>query len=73
VLGEPEEAMASYRRALDIDPDFAEAHNVIGVALARSGRREEALAHLEQAVRLAPDNPEYKENLRVLRAGKLRD
>ena len=69
VLGQPEEAMSSYRRALEIDPNHAEAHNVLGVALARAGRRDEALAHFEAAARLAPENPEYRENLRVFRGG----
>jgi len=69
MLGQAEEAMASWRRAIEIDPDYAEAHNVIGVALARSGRRDEALAHFERAVRLAPENPEYRDNLQTLRGG----
>ncbi len=73
VLGQPEEAMLSYRRALEADPGFAEAHNVIGVALARAGRRNEALAHLERAVHLAPENQEYKDNLRFLRDESPRD
>jgi Flp pilus assembly protein TadD len=73
VLGQPEEAMSSYRRALEVDPDYAEAHIVIGVALARAGRRDEAIAHLERTVRLTPENEEYTDNLRFIRDGRPRE
>ena len=34
LLGKVDEAIADYRRALEIDPDFAEAHINLGLALA---------------------------------------
>jgi len=39
------------------DPSDAQAHRRLGVALRRSGQIDEAFEHLEQATRLAPDDP----------------
>jgi Flp pilus assembly protein TadD len=66
-LGRTEEAIRSYRRAISVHPDNAEAHNMLGVALFRSGDPEAARSHLEEAVRLAPDALEYRTNLEVVR------
>ncbi len=42
--------------ALQIRPDFAEAHYYLGVALTKMpGRMAEALSHLEGSLRLKPD------------------
>ena len=43
---------------LELKPDYAEAHNNLGIALVQQGRFEEALAHYGQALRL---NPAYAE------------
>src|SRR5262245_54683803 len=51
----PAEAEASYRRALEIRPQFAEAHADLGVALVQQGRMAEAAVSLEQAIRLRPE------------------
>jgi TonB family protein len=48
-----DDAIAEYRTALNLQPDLAEAHLWLGEALPLS-QRQEALEHLEQAVRLAP-------------------
>jgi Flp pilus assembly protein TadD len=39
-----------------VDPDAADAHINLALALARQGNVDEALAHLAQARRLQPDN-----------------
>jgi tetratricopeptide (TPR) repeat protein len=62
-------AIDSYRNALGANPHYAEAHNDLGVALAMTGRREEAIAELAAAVRLAPDMREYAANLASAGAG----
>ncbi len=49
-----EEALASYMRALEIAPDFAEVHNNIGTLLGTLGRGNEAIPHFERAVALRP-------------------
>ena len=47
-------AIASLRRAVELDPQFAEARNNLGVFLLQSGNVEEAVAHLRAAVALSP-------------------
>ena len=61
--GKVEEAIAHYEQALRIKPDYAEAHNNLGIALAQAGRIEEAIAHFEQALRIKPDYAEAHCNL----------
>jgi Flp pilus assembly protein TadD len=55
--------MSSFIKALEIRPDYAEAHNNLGVALARQGRLEEAIARFGEALRLKPDYEEARTNL----------
>jgi len=40
---------------LRIDPGYAEAHNNLGIALARKGRIEDAVVHFREALRIRPD------------------
>ena len=54
-LGRLEKAVASYRSALKIKPDFAEAHNNLGAALNDLGRPGEAVSSLTQALQIKPD------------------
>ena len=42
--GKPDEALACYRRALELKPDYAEAHSNLGIALKDQGKLEEAVA-----------------------------
>ncbi|MBI4770800.1 MAG: tetratricopeptide repeat protein [Chloroflexi bacterium] len=50
------QAETAYRRALELDPDFAPAHHRLGDLLARLGRNAEAEAEYRRAVELAPDD-----------------
>ena len=50
--------MKSFRSALSIRPDWAEAHSLLGSALARDGKYAEAEAELRKAVALKPDYAE---------------
>ena len=50
------EALAKYREALAINPDYAPAHAGMGEALARLGRYEEALPALERALAVGPSD-----------------
>ena len=56
---------AHYEQALRIKPDYAEAHNNLGIALAQTGKIEEAIAHYEQALRIKPDYAEAHNNLGI--------
>ena len=59
-----EEALAATRKALEIDPSFAEAYLLIGDILRfDEKRRDEALAAYRSALKIKPDLPEPYENL----------
>ena len=47
--------MRCYRRALELDPAFPEAHNNLGSLLKDLGRLDEAACHYDRAVDLRPD------------------
>ncbi|HTS17364.1 MAG TPA: tetratricopeptide repeat protein [Verrucomicrobiae bacterium] len=49
------DAIAQYREALRIMPDYAEAHNNLGFALQQMGRLPEAMEHFHQALRIEPE------------------
>jgi len=53
--GKPDEAIANYRKALAINPDFAEAHNDLGIALQEQGKLDEAVASYRMAISLKTD------------------
>jgi Tfp pilus assembly protein PilF len=48
------EAITAYENILAIDPNYAEAHNGLGVIYSIQGKFEPALQHLQKAVALAP-------------------
>ena len=50
--GRAAEAAEHYGRGVELDPDYAEGHNNLGVALAREGRFADAIAHYKAAVAL---------------------
>ncbi len=68
--GQIEEAIAHYRKALEIEPNFAEAHDNFGVLLGQHGRFDEATAHLQQALKIKPDYAEAHNNLGNALAGQ---
>jgi adenylate cyclase len=52
-----EQAVHHFKAALDLNPNFAAAEGSIGFALALDGQSEEAIIHLDQAIRLSPRDP----------------
>jgi tetratricopeptide (TPR) repeat protein len=63
--GHVEEAIAHFKEALRLKPDYAEAHNNLGHALETQGRIEEALAQYREALRVYPDYFEAHSNIGV--------
>lgn len=58
-------AIAGFKKALQIRPGFAPAHNNLGVALKDQGRLQEAVASFSKAVELKPDFAEAHNNLGI--------
>ena len=54
LLGKTGEAAERYRRALELQPDLAEAHCYLGSILVDSGMLDDAKTHLERAAALQP-------------------
>jgi tetratricopeptide (TPR) repeat protein len=48
-----DQAIVEYRKSLDLDPNFAPAHLVLGQAYEQKGMLKEAAAELEHAVTLS--------------------
>jgi tetratricopeptide (TPR) repeat protein len=69
-LGRNEEALAAYRRALELDPQLAVAHYNLGLAQLALGQGDEAMGSFRQALALQPDYPEAHTNLGVVLAGR---
>jgi adenylate cyclase len=51
-------ATVEFRRALEINPKFAAAHGYLGWTLAFDGNTEQAIVHLEEAIRMSPRDPQ---------------
>ncbi len=65
-LGRLPEAEAAQRRALDLQPDHAEACNHLGGLLQAQGRAAEAEAAYRRAIGLRPEDHRYYNNLGIL-------
>jgi tetratricopeptide (TPR) repeat protein len=61
--GRSNEAIAGYRQALALMPDFAKAHSNLGHLLFEQGRLEEAICHLRHAIACAPELAEPHNSL----------
>jgi len=65
-LGKNEEASSNFTMAVQLNAHFAEAHNSLGVSLARQGRFDEAIAHFSKALQIKPDYPQAQRNLALV-------
>lgn len=59
VEGKIQEAVDSWKKALEVDRKFAPAWHSLGVVFFKQKLNDEALFHLREAVRLKPDNRLY--------------
>jgi tetratricopeptide (TPR) repeat protein len=56
MLGKPVEAEQAFKQAVELDPTSSDAHFSLGYALFSQKRLREAVAELDEALRLDPDN-----------------
>jgi len=68
-----QEALAAYRRALEIDPEFADAHCNLGALHFNQERADLARACFHRALQLDPGHPEANLNLGAILEGEGRD
>jgi len=61
--GQTGEALRHYQAAVRLDARYAVGRFNLGCLLAKVGRRDEAVAQLQEALRLQPDYPEAKQKL----------
>jgi tetratricopeptide (TPR) repeat protein len=61
--GRVDEAIAQYRDAVTINPDYAEAHANLGSALNQTERLEESEEQFRLALQHDPSNPAFQNNL----------
>jgi len=61
--GKNSEAIGGLRMLLAMYPDFALAHNDLGVIYYNEGEKDRALEHYEEAARIEPENATYQKNL----------
>jgi tetratricopeptide (TPR) repeat protein len=58
-----DEAISHYQKALEIKPDYAEAHNNLGLAFFQKGQMAEAITHYQKALEINPNNAAAQNNL----------
>jgi tetratricopeptide (TPR) repeat protein len=74
-LGQDREALSAWRKAVELQPDFAAGHLGIGTLLAGSGQEQAAIEALSEAIRLDPSSePAYRQLVELLlRAGNAKE
>ncbi len=68
--GQINQAIASFMKAIEIKPDWADIYNRIGIIYARNGYYAEAEKAFLEAINVDPGNQNAKMNLDKLRSGK---
>ena len=51
-------AVEEYERAINLNPNFAAAHGYLGFTLSLAGRSDQAIMHLENAMRMSSHDPQ---------------
>jgi len=74
-LAQYDNAIESYKEAIELDATLSKPHNNLGLAYAALGRMSEAAAEFNQAVKIKPDHAEAHYNLGIayLQLGKKKE
>ena len=67
---QPKEAAENYRKALRLDPAFIQAHNNLGLLLAKEGKFDEAIEHYRAALAIDPRAADVHNNFGIALLGK---
>jgi tetratricopeptide (TPR) repeat protein len=65
-MGRPDEALAHFLKALELNPSYGDAHYNLGVLLEKMGRIEEDMAHYQKALEINPNYIDAHNNLGLL-------
>ena len=63
--GKLEEAIAHYRQAIQLNPNYADALMALGSSLQEKEDNEQAIAYYQNVIALHPDNPSVHNNLGI--------
>ena len=63
VGGDAQNVEKELKTAIDLNPQFADAYNLLGVAEMRNGQLAESMQHLSTAIRMSPRSEMYISNL----------
>jgi len=72
-VGELDEAIEHYRRAIELLPAYAEAHLNLGETLQARGKTQSAIEHYQRGLELKPENAEAHNNVASLLASQGRN
>ena len=61
--GDLDAALGSYKRALELKPDYAEAHNNMGNVFTKMGEADAAIKSYERAIEIKPDYADAYHNI----------
>lgn len=64
--GDYDQAIASYKKAIDLDPYYSDPHSNLAVAYSMLGNIDDAIISLQSAIRITPNYPEAYNNLGTL-------
>lgn len=72
-LGQWDDAIASYNKAIKIEPDFAEGYNNLGSAFQCSGDVQAAIPYFEKAIKIKPnyDEPHFNKGTGLMILGQV--
>jgi Flp pilus assembly protein TadD len=68
--GDPEEAVANFRQALRLKPDYDNAHLNLATVLTMQDRFDEAISHYREVLRLIPNDHRARHGLQAALAGR---